>query len=59
MALYHVRNHDFLQWYMILSTLSVSSHGFALGFPKRPRANGDNIPLPIILNNPPLEQSTL
>ena len=26
---------------MILSTLSISSHGFALGFLKRPRTNGD------------------
>ena len=29
---------------MILSTLSVSSHGFALGFPKRPHTNRDSIP---------------
>ena len=29
---------------MILSTLSISSHGFALGFPKRPRTNGVSIP---------------
>ena len=26
---------------MILSTLSISSHVFALGFPKRPHTNGD------------------
>ena len=26
---------------MILSTLSISSRGFALDFPKRPRINGD------------------
>ena len=26
---------------MILSTLSISSHGFALGFSKRPHINGD------------------
>ena len=26
---------------MILSTLSISSHGFALGFPKRPHINRD------------------
>ena len=44
---------------MILSILSVSSRRFALGFPRRPHANEDNIPLPIILNNPLLEQSTL
>jgi len=29
---------------MILSTLRISSHGFALGFPKRPYTNGDSIP---------------
>ena len=29
---------------IILSTLSISSHGFALGFPKRPHTNGDGIP---------------
>ena len=29
---------------MILSTLSISSHGFALGFPKMPHTNGDSIP---------------
>ena len=28
---------------MILSTLSISSHGFALGFSKRPRTNGEDI----------------
>ena len=27
-----------------LSTLSISSHGFALGFPKMPHTNGDSIP---------------
>ena len=26
---------------MILSTLSISSHGFAFGFPERPHTNGD------------------
>ena len=26
---------------MILSTLSISSHGFTFGFPKRSRTNGD------------------
>ena len=26
---------------MILSSLSISSHGFALGFPKSPHTNGD------------------
>ena len=26
---------------MLLSTLSISSHGFALSFPKRPHTNGD------------------
>ena len=26
---------------MILSTLSIGSHGFAFGFPERPRTNGD------------------
>ena len=30
-----------LQNGMILFTLSISSHGFALGFPKRPYTNGD------------------
>jgi len=29
---------------MILSTLSISSHGFVLGFPKRSHTNGDSIP---------------
>ncbi|KAG7019552.1 hypothetical protein SDJN02_18513, partial [Cucurbita argyrosperma subsp. argyrosperma] len=29
---------------MILSTLSIKSHGFALGFPKKPHTNGDSIP---------------
>ena len=29
---------------MILSTLSISSHGLVLGFPKRPRTNGDSNP---------------
>ena len=29
---------------MILSTLSIKSRGFALGFPKRPHTNGDSIP---------------
>ena len=28
---------------MILSTLSISSRGFALGFPKTPHTNGDSI----------------
>ena len=35
-----VRNHDIHNG-MILSTLSISSHGFAFGFPKRPRTNGN------------------
>ena len=29
---------------MILSTLSISYHVFGFGFPKRPRAIGNNIP---------------
>ena len=28
---------------MLLSTLSISSHGFALGFPKTPHTNEDGI----------------
>ena len=60
---------------MTLSTLSISSHGFAFGFPKKSHTNGDvfltyklminplisrcGTTLPTILNTPPLEQSTL
>ena len=39
-----IRNHDPLQRYMILSTLSISSRSFVFGFPKRLRTNGDSIP---------------
>ena len=37
---------------MILSTLSISSHGFALGFLKRPRTNGD-----VFLTYKPIDHS--
>jgi len=59
---------------MILSTFSISSRGFPFGFPKIPHTNGDVLftyksminpfisrcgtHLPMILNNPPLEQRT-
>ena len=62
-----IRNYD-------SPTFSISSCGFPFGFPKRPHTNGDVLftyksminslisrcgtPLPMILNNPPLEQST-
>ena len=35
---------------MILSTLRISSHGFALGFPKRPHTNGDVFLFPKLAN---------
>jgi len=38
----YVTNHDSPQ--SILSTLSINSHGFPLGLPKRSRTNGDSIP---------------
>ena len=45
---------------MILSTLRISSHNSAYGFPKRPRTNRDLfVTYKLITNyNPPLEQST-
>ena len=36
---------------MILSTLRISSHSFALGFPKRPHTNGDVFPTYINLRS--------
>ena len=35
---------------MILSTLSISSHGFVLGFPKKPRTNGASLHNGMILS---------